>query len=657
MADPIGDMLDEHGFYEPEADPADEELLDAGPAPKIPKGPYAFNCPKALLGAKGKLKRAQLALKICTMLDEDVADKGELWDSADQVDELYLGRDVQSLTPLWDDAPTYNAQTLRNKCQDLNGYLVGPMVQNDPYFILRAGGPNGNPVDAVQSVLHFFMHRGKWPLALDEAGNLTIRRGRCPMRVIYVPSRPGRQGNTIKPRFKFAPVDTRYFTAYPNYAAEFEEMRLLGLLDQCRVQEIAEKQKAKHYFDDVRIHAGAQIRLTMGNTAGDKQTPSPQSVFTEDDAVDRFSGLLRSDLDGDGYEELYHVVVARQIHTLLFCEEHQLDQVNFADYFFERETNRYFNEASVGTGLVGPHHHVNDTLNMSTWLTTYVAVPPIYAENWSFPDEVIRSRPGEMTSVDSIGNSVSGGGKVDLGMFPGLHELARRIADECGHISQAGTGSQYRPGTTATEASQVWAGQMAGVSSLSRKFAFGAIDTAKIVLEYLYWNFDEWYPLYADVLAAGLKRDDFAQDYWIEINGETPNTTPQAVLQQITMFLQALLPVLQADPMLLQRYPDMIPGLVRAFLESTTIPGKESVLPTREEEAAQQQQAAMQQNIAQTIQQHLAAGQAGPVPNGGAPGQPGVGVPRPPMGATVGGAPGQPGANPAGAIPGTGMVG
>lgn len=647
-SDPIDDMIRGFGFepYDPDFSLEDEELLGTSKAKKAKRDKYQFNCPPSLMGADGKHQREQLGMKICNMVFSNDASKNELMDSADQVDELYLGREVQSLTPLWDDAPTYNAQTLRNKVQDLVGYVTGPMVANDPFFIFRAGGPKGKPVDAVQTVIHFFLHRGRWHLALDETGNLTARRGRCPMRVTYIPSRPGRSGKTVKPRFMFEPIDTRFFTAYPNDAKNFEQMRAFGHLDQCRVQEIIEKQKAGHYFDDKQIRTGAEKHLTMGDQDGDKQQSTTDAILPEDHPVDRCSLLYRDDLDGDGYEELYHVVVAKQLRALLYCELHQLDQPNYADYFFELETGRYFPEASPGTCLVGPHHFVNDSLNMMTWLTTYVAVPPMFAENWSYSDEVIRSRPGEMTPVDSIGNMASGGGKIDLGMFPGLHELALRLADSVAGVSQTGSGSQFQAGTTATAANQAWAGQMNGITSHQRKFNFGAIDTAKIVLEYLYWNFDDWYPAYQDVLPPDLQREDFEQDYWIEVNGETANTTPGAVLQQITMFLQALMPILQAQPNLLQLYPDLIPGLVRAFLDSTSIPGKEAVLPTPEEEAATKQQMSMADTINATIQQHLAA--AGGAPGQGQAGapvqQPGVGVPRPPMGAGIGGPPGQAGA-------------
>lgn len=623
--------------FDPEDFLFDEARFLAG-APRAPRSAFTFDAPAQVVGRSGKAKalRLKIAQQICAMIDADVQAKGDLQASADQVDELYLGREVQSLEPLWDDAPTYNAHTLGNKIEELVGYVVTPMLAGDPYFLLRAGGPHGNPVDQVQTVLHFFLHRGNWPLELDDCADLVARRGRCPMLVEYHPTRPGRAGRDVKPRFTFDAVDTQYHFVYPNSAKTLEGARCSGYLEQVRVQEIKEAQARKDYFDYEPVESGADQRLTMGNSAGDKQAGATNAVYTEDQPVDRARGLILLDLDEDGIEELYSFVVARQQQVLLLLEPHQLDQTNWADYFFKRETGRYYNESSIGTRLVGAHHFVNDTLNLTVQGATINMSPPLFAEDWALPDEVIRVRPGEVFSLEKGGTVAQGGGKLDLGMLPGLHELARRIADEASRISQNALGSSTR--STATEANQVWQGQMAGVANFARKFAYGACQTARIVLEYLYWNFDDWYPAYQDVLPE-LRREDFGEEYWIEVNGETPNTTPQAVQQQISLFFQALFPVLQSDPTLLQRYPSLIPGLVRAFLESTTIPGKETVLPTREEEAAQ----GGMMNNAQTlaIQQALAQygpGAAVPRSDGGTVPPAGVPISLPTLGATPPGA-------------------
>lgn len=624
---------------------------DPTEAPKPVGGKLHFSLPKILAGRNGLANRNRLAQEIVQMVQADETTQQGINTAADEVDELYLGRSVESLTPLWEGAPTYNAKTLGNKVKQLVSFVSGPMVGLDPFFVLRAGGPKGNPIDAVQSVLHFFLYKAKYPLALDEACNLIARRGRCPVRVTYEGRREGLDGRVKKGRLKLLPLDARFCRIYPNSASSIEDARLFGYVYQERVRVVDEHQRAGRYVADTKIRSGAEKIQTMGSESTDKQPGGTNSVYREDDPVDLIEAVVRKDLDGDGFEELYRVVVAKYQRVLLRIELFQLDRPWYADLFFERETGRFRPENSVGIDLSDVHHFVNDNLNLQVWLSMYAAAPPMFGDSWALPDEVIQTRPGELVGIEGGGKVFSNQGRVDLAAFPALYQIGRNISDECAKVSQNGLGANLSPGTTATEASQVAQGQSVGIKGYSSKLGFGCVEIAEIALELLWRNFDDWYPDYQGVL-PGVSRDDLMQEFWIEVNGDTPVDTPQAAMQQITMFTQSLAQLMQMNPQIMQRYPDLIPNLLRSMLESTEIPNKESILPTREEEAAQQQQQMQQQQLLAMIQQHVqqlgnpqAGQQPDPFGNAGPVQQPPMGLPQGAMGPQAGpvgfGGPGQ----------------
>ena len=633
----------------------------AGP-PKPKGGKLTFNPPKSLTGQGGLNRRSALGIQITNMIYADEQNLNDVEESAALVDDLYQGMKKRSLTPLWDGAPEYNAKVMGNKLDQVIAFAIGPMTSLDPFFILRAGGPKGNPIDQVQAALHKFLADARYGLALMEAGSFVARRGRCPVRVTYHGRSQSADGTrTRKAKLKIEPIDIRFARIYPNNSANIEDARLFGYIYQTRVRDIDEMQRAGKYFSDVKIRAGATRLQTMATQEGGYTEQLTNAVYKEDDVVDIFDGILRKDLDNDGFEELYHVRVAKWQNALLRIDPFQLDQSWFADCFFKREAGRYRPTNSVGIDLSDVALFSNDMMNMAIQLTMYNGAPPVFTDGWSMDDEVIQSRPGEVRTIEGGGKIFSNQGTLQANGFKDLYEMAGSIADECAKVSQNGLGANLPSGTTATEAAQIAQGQNTGIKGYANQFAYGCIDIAKIAMELLWRNFHDWYPDYSDVL-PNLSQDDFKQDFWYEVNGQDPVDSPAVTMQQIQGFVMLLGQVAQLDPTFLQQNTDVLISLLRSMLEASNIPNKESILPQPEELAAQAQQqkvAQLQQMIAQygQQQQNQGAGQPSqPGPNAGPVSVGGVGVPQGPMApGGNGGVPtapqgpvGNPGAGPAG---------
>ena len=577
--------------------------------PKPKDGHLRFKPPASLLGKKGPAERAKLAAQIINMVYQDETQTSKLDDIATSIDELYLGYHRESLTPLWEDAPQYNAKTLGNKVKQLVTMIAGPMTALDPYFILRAGGPAAKPIDAVQMVLHKFLHDAKYSLALEESVNLVARRGRCATRVTYHPRKESKDGSRVKKgHIEILPIDVRYVRLYPNNTKTIKDARLFGYISQPRVREIDEMQRSGDYFSDVKIRAGTQKLQRMADGGISRQPDITNAIYREDDAVDIFDGILKKDLDGDGFEELYYVVVAKWQMALLKCEPFQCDQDWFADFFFEREYGRYRNEVSVASDLEDVHLFVNDSLNLMVQGSTYAVAPPMFGD-FSLDDEVIRTSPGELRNVEGGGKIFSNQGRIDVTAFKDLYEIGENIADETAKVSQNGLGGTLNQGSpvTATEAQQAASGQRAGIMGYAKNIAYGAVDIARITLELLGRNIDDWYLDYRDVLPE-VTAKDLLTDYWIQVNGEVPQDTPSVVLEQIQSIIQLISSMIQISQMaaqspLLQAYPDILTNLLRSAIEATDLPNKESILPTKEEEASMGQQATLQQALMNMQQQ------------------------------------------------------
>jgi len=545
-------------------------------------------------------KRRDVGYTIRNMVKADEEAKGALWESYDRTDQAYLGRDTEAFETPWEDAPTFNQQTMRNKLDGITAFTCLPLVKADPYFLFKSGGMNGNPNEQIEYWVSFFLTRSQWPLMLAEATNLVERRSKCPVKLEYQAMRRVRN-KTEKPSLKIEPLDTQYFRIYPNTAVDFKKARLVGDIIQVSVDWITEHKKSGWFFDDIQIIAGQPDLLTMADKKDDKQADASNAKYVQDVAVDLFVGLYAEDFEGEGEDTWYEVVVSINDGMLLFMEEYKSDAELYHDFFFWRETGRYYNEASIATLLYDTHNSVNFDTDMMRWTTLYDSMPPVAGMGFGLPDEDIQLRPGTFIPMEEGGSVQQLGGHLNTNLFGPLIEMGKRNADETARISQNGTAGNLSPGTTATEAAQVAQGQATGIEAYQYLgLAFGMVRLARSVQILLGENFDDWYPEYQNQ-GPQVTKEDFLADYWIMVNGQTPTDTPQAIAGQATQLLQAWNIAVQGNPDLAMRYPDLVPELIRSLVESSTLPSKHKIMPSREEDAANQQ--AIQQQKMQQQQQ------------------------------------------------------
>lgn len=551
-----------------------------------------FEVPPGMLDIEA---RKSLANEICDRINACEQIKAHLPERWDQVDKLADDFPIDSLEKPWETAPTYHFPVVGPRIRRGAAFIAQPMTKSTPYFIVRIGGVNSKRIDPVESILHFFLERANYSKNLRIILDQAQRRGESIAQLYYEKGYNLGNGRRKPGKLCMRAIDPANFVIHPNNIEAIEDSGMAGYRFSQRLQWAREMQDSGNYFDDPEVSGNQddpvlvtyQHQTQLQSPAGNSVEKPKDGKEPGDEVLDFYEVWIKKDLDGDGVEEQYQAVVTKTTRQLMMITPYQIDKPWFVKVALHEESGRFFNENSRGHQLVGPQFFGNDCRNMTVWCSMYTAMPPVYAQGWALPDEAGRSRPGQIVSLESGGQATQINSRFDPGAFPQLIQLARQDADDVGGVSGNGLGSSLQnKQTTATEASYAQMGQSIGVDEDSAWVGFGLCELGLVALELLGENFDDWYEDYKDSLPE-VTKDDFFKPYILEVNGQTPLDTPQAVAQQVTQLLQVVAEVAQINPGIFQAYPNLVGGLLRAVIESSTLPGKDTILPTKEEEASQ----------------------------------------------------------------------
>jgi hypothetical protein len=530
-------------------------------------------------GLDATAARREVGGQIQQMVDADEMAKGRLVEYWEQIDARYLGRMSEVVPPPWEGAPQFNLQTMRNKTDQAVAFTSLPLSKANPYFLFRAGGPDGNNVAGVESIVHYFLKRSTYGLKMNQSLNLTFRRGKCPVKVEYF----DRASSNGKPFIRLMPTDALYFRIYPNSAQTFEEAILVGEVIQVTLDWIEKRQRSGDFFADHKYCGGYERVRSNADAGNDKQTGGTNAVYSGHEPVDLFVGMMAADWDESGEDSWREVIATVDDGVLLFEQKWEGSAFPYVDLFVHDEEGRYYNESCMCGLLTDTHDWINYTSDMQGWLSLYVAAPPIFGTGSGLPDEVVQTYPGMFMGIEDGGQVFKGGGEVNLGAFPQQLALARQVADETSRVSQNGMGANLKSRTSATEASQIAQGQATGIESYQfLGFSYGLEKLAETVQKLLAENYDDWYPVYKNVV-PDCSQEELDSEYWIEVNGQTPVNSPAALMAQATQLLTQWNAAVQAQPDLPSKAPDMVLELIRSTVEASTLPSKHKIMPSREE--------------------------------------------------------------------------
>lgn len=487
-----------------------------------------------------------------------------------QVDEYAKGQGAPSLKKPWPGAPEYNVAVMRPKLAMATAFACGAITKSNPFFIVRAGSTGANRCDEVERHLHFALEKGKMTMRLREASDVAHRRGKCIIRAEYVKPTVARQKSYIA----LDVIDVSDFLRYPRSATTNKDAIMVGHRFDLTVREIKRRQESGEYFKDVPASGGAEV-VPSKTLAPDLQSGADNASRPDDENVQMRVCIFERD------GELMSAEFDMDSNRLYKLEKYEYSIPNYFDFSFHVEYGKTYFENSKGADMIGVQQYTNDIHSLLIWASMRAAFPPVFADNWALPAERMNPSPGEIVSLVQGGQAWSPTGRIDLAAFPQLLGYADNWAERVSRVSANGNG-QYIPNATATQSSLVAQGQAVGTDEEATVMGFGLVDLAEfIVHDLLYTYHKDWMKCYSDVL-PDVKRKDFDRTYVYELNGESPVDTPDMMFQQA----QALVQLLSSSPEIKQAFPDVAIKLFRAMVASSNLIGKDTLLPSPEEEQA-----------------------------------------------------------------------
>ncbi len=493
------------------------------------------------------------------------ADLPERWE---QVDDYARGKGAPSLKAPWPGAPQYNVAVMRPKLAMATAFACSALTKANPYFIVRAGSQGAGRCDEVERHLHFALERGKLTMRLREASDVAQRRGKAIVRAEYVKPALPRQKSYIA----LDVIDPQDFLRYPRSATTNKDAIMVGHRFDLTVREIKKRQESGLYYKDVEVSGDSEITPSKSLNADLQSNMDNASRPDDENVVMRYCIFEH---DGTLVEAEFDM----KSNRLYRLAKYPYSMPNYFDFAFHVEYGKTYFENSKGSDLIGVQQYTNDIHSLLIWASLRAAFPPVFADNWALPSERMAPSPGEIVSLTQGGQAFSPTGRIDMAAFPQLLGYADNWADRVSRVSANGNG-QYIPNATATQSSLVAQGQAVGTDEEATVMGFGLSDMAEfIVHDLLYTHHRDWMRCYADVLPK-IEKKAFDSTYVYELNGESPVNTPDMMFSQV----QALTGMLQSSPEIKAAFPDVAQKLFRAAVLSSSLIGKDSLLPSPEEE-------------------------------------------------------------------------
>jgi hypothetical protein len=458
--------------------------------------------------------------------------------------------------------------------------------------LARVQGQGVDAAEPLEQCIQFVWSIGEFDRHLRKAVRKAGIQGKAHIRLTFDAYAPGflpNQDETItvdqssKPvsfaGVNFDVVHNKHFILYPVHPKGIRAAKIVGHQFTLRAQEVTEFQKAGIYFEDYEPHGGIAKDTGTGSELG---SHVPRATEAADRDVTLYEILAKLDLDGDGYEERYRIVIDSDSQEMCEIERYQYSQPWYFDLFLHEEDGRYWPENSRANRLQGIQIATNAVWSMLDWGSQATAFPTMFGAGWALPEKYARSRPGDVVPLTEGGEVFSPTSKFDPAAFPILLRDLDMRADIAARISNNGVGANVQYGSkTATEASQRQQGQDVGVSDDIAHVGMCVTRMAAFTQELLYTHYELMAAVYGDAFPCKDKRLLAAAARY-EVNGKTPDNTPQAIGQQA----QGIFAMIGQDP--------SVPAAVKlrvlaAIIDGTNLPNKDSIVDDME--AAMQQAA------------------------------------------------------------------
>lgn len=528
-------------------------------------------------GASTPEQRKEIAVTLSQLIQSGLTQRGDHPRKWAEGEQMYRGDPIPSHMPLPGvsgmDIP-YNIVAPR--VDQLTAAVVGTITSQQPYMMAYLHGKEKKKED-VEQLMQFFFALSDLHTCLENAMPKVAICGLCPVMVEYgdlsehgkwgkpeeesplefsledleLPRIVDEDDNDLeedyrRPGLKFHVIHPNDFCVFPIRALTISKAKLVGHRFWLRRKEVEELQESGVWFKGTVSGGDIPSMHDQSDRAGATGENDAVSSEPDDEMVELWDLVIRLDLDGDGFEEGYRCIVASGQQMLLKIEPYEYSRPHYFDLRFHREVESFWNAVSK-VHLVKPIQlRVNELVNILHNGLIFSMIPPIFGD-FGMPSESLRYNAGEMIPVDPTGQQPY---QLQVRFNPsiGTQLLAQyeNQADALFRISKAALGQQFNSRTTASEVGSVMAGQQLGIDHDIGAVGLVLREMYEFAQEVLKHKWNDWYPIYKDVVQIESERDLDAPIRW-ELNGKSPMMTPMGTIQRLLTLIN-----IGFDPRVLQ---------------------------------------------------------------------------------------------------------
>jgi len=539
------------------------------------------NSIKALDLLPDKLKddeaRKKLAQKLSGIIDTYIDNRGDLGERIALNEKFVKNRNVKPAKVPWKGAQHFHIPLSGPRLNQRKANIVAALTSSDVYFRFSKMGTGGDG-DNTERTVQFFLDLVNFKAVLDEAVEMAMTANQPIWRVTFQEHPDGFDGSSHTGKFAglvFDIIHPNLFICYPARRDGIPTSLVCGHCFDERKGAVKQAIKRGEYLeaklggsDDT---TSVQYGVTIDDTDTLQRDNKAPDLDDEDENLVIWDLLYAADLDENGYDELYRILMRKgNVPEILLAEPYEQPRHWYINMPIYSENGRFEAEESPAQDLQGLQILANSLVNEFVWGTQMNARPAVLTENWALNESMVGYEPGELRNTKALGKAMPIPAQFSSNGYDYLIALVRSLADSASKTSDALTGSPSNAReSTATEQDIKYQAFQIGASDDITAMSKALRKVAVVSLELLIKNFDRWYPIYQDEVPVKTV-DELSGHYIIKLSGESPSDSPAMQMQQSQMLIQLLSQIQQPTaPMIM---------LVKSIIKSTSLANKDDVL-------------------------------------------------------------------------------
>lgn len=475
---------------------------------------------------------------------------------------------------------------VKPKARALSGNVIGTIFSQSPTVLAELQGAESEVVEGLESQIEFFLDVGGLRESLESIEGCAFCTNNAVVRTMFdvtvegcEPVQIGSGQRSPDPMVSycgpvFDVIEPKDFICYPKTAGSIRKAQIAGHRFWRQQWEIDEMQAAELYLETDSLTSSSPDE----NRNRVKAT-SEESDRVEERLVECWEVVFKDDLDDLGYRRYYIATVARESKQLLKIAKYENSR---PWYTFVRYTpadpNSVWSDYSLAQDLQGLQWEKINIRNLMVYGSYMAAFPPIAGTRATGQtNKVQRYGPGQYIH-DPNARAIAI--EFDPGQLENELERIERDADAIIGISQAGTGAQLKPNTTATEAAYLEAAQRMGLKQYVSVFGRCVLDIVDILAELLEKEYAIWAYVYEGQVYA--TQEELAEPVRWQLHGSSPQMLPEVLIEKYKFLLEmanaeaeTAVPGVPHEP----RF-DM-DELYRSILNQMQIPNADKIMPPR----------------------------------------------------------------------------